>query len=273
MQLYLGPAAVVMLIIGVLAVIGVPIVAIILVRNEFKRREKDKVAHDKVQEVFKKTFAATSSYTVEHIEFICTFDESGSGTSERRIHGLRATQRIQNLEIPFVSKLPDPKDGAQIAGVVLTQLPGSVPVRWEETDRRDGQIYGKIIIDDLLTPDKGVAEYSVRAQHSLGFTMTTQEANEAYKNAVWKEEYVSYSVQDPGVERLTIVVNFPASHHHLTPQPSGVVFLAEQEIDDPRETAVVHDLVTYVDGVAKLIVEDPKPLVRYAITWRPPDKK
>ena len=269
MRLDLGTIAIIVLVFGAIAVAAV---AIVLVMVERRGRAHDKRAQEKLRDVFEKT----ASYTVESVEYICTFDESGSGTSERRIHGLRATQRIQNLEIPYASKLPDPKAGAQMVGVTLTTLPDStVTLRWQEdTEQREGgSIHGTIIVDDLLTPDAGVAAYSVQQQHKFGFAMTEQDAEKQYKDADWKKEYVTYSAQVPGVKELTIVVNFPGSHHHLMPPPSGVAFLAGLEVADQEETPLVRDRVQYDNGVATLVVENPTPLVRYAITWTPPPRQ
>jgi hypothetical protein len=258
-------AALISLVGSALIAIGAVIAAIIQVR---KRREAERAGQEKAG-----TLKGAAAYTVERIEYSASFDETGSGVIERKWFGIKTTQNIQDLELPYTSRVDSPK--ATIDSWTAEELPGSVAtaqfVRDDEASSSKVLI-GKIIIAGFLKPTSGSVGYCMQQRNSFTYLMTREEVKEAYKNDGWHSEYVAYAVRVPGVKQLTLIVTFPPSHHGLTPRPTGVVLQQDKEAPEAEQTARFVDEVTFTGTTATLVIPEPKIGLRYGITWESPRK-
>jgi len=241
---------------------------------ETRRRKAAERSSKTTTEAVERYSRTTSIYTVERYESIVTFDESGSGTLERRCQGIRVTQKVQELELPYGFGLAGPK--ATVGDPSLREISGSSSsFRLVRDDARSTSqaVHATIIAHDFLTPDTPPAGYVVTQPFSFGYLMTREEVEAAYDGTGWDAEYASIAVPVADCKQLTISVVFPASHRSLTPPPYGVVFEAKQEMLNDEQSTLYRNKVAYVGGIATLEVDRPKLGLRYAITWRSPRGK
>lgn len=87
-----------------------------------------------------------------------------------------------------------------------------------------------------------------------------------------KLEYLGVAAYVP-TKRLRCSIEFPPSHHSLSDGPSACAFVGETEFLNETETARLKGLLQVEAGRASLEVENPRPGLRYAITWLAPSRR
>ncbi len=218
-------------------------------------------------------FATTSAFTVGDHTASWQFDEHGVGTLIDRYRGVRATQVIDNLAMPYHNGFMHP-DGKTTSVEVKVAPESSLPVMMEEgtfvfTDRF---IQGRLVARGLLTPDHGQLAFSVVIPFTNAFCLTAAEAEQAYAQDDWKQDYVGMSVLCP-TNILRLQVTFPPSFTDMMVKPHPVVFFARTETVHQSETErllLATDRFVYAGSVATLTIASPAIGLQYAITWMPP---
>jgi len=211
------------------------------------------------------------AFTLDRLELETIIDDTGAGQNERRWIGVRVTQSIVNLSIPFRLRLNSP--GAKISPPEIDALPDSpLPVGFVASGgSSDDVVQGAIVLMGSVDPDTPHVGFRVVQRFEKAFCLTRKEAELAYQNDTIKQEYASAAVVCP-TKTILVSVRFPPAFKGKSFNVGAIVFDGPQErVNQPATQrlsgAVYRDLD---NNRAALQVQSPEPGFRYAIWWWPP---
>lgn len=125
------------------------------------------------------------------------------------------------------------------------------------------------IAGGLTEGDTGL-DYGFRTTYCRGVVITKEEMDQAYRDDVFKNEYVSFDVDFP-LDELELRVEFPEQYKV---QCFPAVFLAYSECMHGLELQKTRDgFEAMSTGGARFKVKEPLLGFRYAIYWIPPPEK
>ena len=253
---------IVVAIIGAIAAIAAPLVTLMVTRHLENKRERIEV---KARETAGQKIIEEASYTVEKYECFVEFDSSGKGTFTRSFVGLRANQTFQNLQIPYLLMVGDQ---GRILSVEIDDSgsPRALAKENEVIDR--STVDGNLVISGLYGPNDPPLSFKIKTNFEGGFFLTRAEAEEAYRNDDWKEEYVTAAVTAP-TEALMLKVTFPKGWSSTIRVPHVVAFYQGTEIANKKESERLNNPVWTNDHVT-LRVTQPQTGIYYAVSWMPP---
>jgi hypothetical protein len=133
-------------------------------------------------------------------------------------------------------------------------------------------VHGHVVIHGLLTPESKAESFLVRIPFDGIFFLTLPEAEAAFVNDAWQEDYGRIAVHCP-LGRLRLTVTFPPSFAAMTSKPKPVVFYAHTETVHEiatRRLDADSSCFTYRDLTAQLDVVAPAIGLSYGISWLPP---
>ena len=212
----------------------------------------------------------STTYSTERYETVTRFDEQGNGETHRRWIGLRTTQTLTDLKIPYRFGIEGPRARISNQPAVTDITPSAKPATYEPESLTDDSVKGYIHLHGQLSPESHeFIGFQLHQQFEGGLCTSRSEAQKAYKDDGWTTEYAGAVMVEP-TRVLQISVVFPPSHRNLTPTPSAVVFIGDSEVVSQTETEGVKNLLSFLEGTATLAVANPKPGFRYAISWMPP---
>lgn len=255
----------------VVALIGAAgtVTAAFVTRLVGRRREKRSVQKTEVAVAsMGKELAVEAPYTLQRLEVDFRFDDDGKGEQIKRWVGLRANQHIQNLEVPFQTRINCP--GGQLRTPEAKEIGDSpLTVSIRELVQTELTSNGKVRLNGQCGPGTRSTSFYLKHPFDKAFCLTRRDAEDAYKNDDWPQEVAFSSVPVPTNE-LLVSVSFPPSHAHLKPDPSAVVFFGGSEVVHSSETTRVQSTFKYADGKATLTVPNPVIGLSYAVSWMPP---
>ena len=209
--------------------------------------------------------APEALYEIDEMEISVDFDENGSGMFSRSEAGIVPRFAMAELIIPYrFSVTPQGKlEPPEVRGL------DSSSVRWESKLIEPTRIIGSIILRGPFSESQKLAGYTLRQRFEKGFFVDREQTRQAYKDSAMPREYVGVAATVPA-RTLRCRIAFPPSHHVLSEGPSPCAFIGETEFPNEVETARIASSFSVTEGTAILTVSNPRPGVRYAITWLAP---
>jgi hypothetical protein len=240
-----------------------------LERQKLRSDQKARETEDAVSRSLAVTRLNTT-YSTERYETVTRFDEQGNGQTHRKWIGLRTTQALTDLKIPYRFGIDGPKAKIPSQPDVRDIPPSAKTATYEPESLTDDTVKGQIHLHGLFRPESGeFVGFQLIQPFEGGICTSRAEAQKAYKDDGWTTEYAGV-VMVEGTRVLQISVVFPGSHRTLTPAPAAIVFIGDSEVVSDTETEAVKDLLSFLEGTATLTIGNPKPGFRYAIAWMPP---
>jgi hypothetical protein len=205
-------------------------------------------------------------YELDELASMVQFDDEGDGVFSRRETGIRLRFDVAELIIPY--RFAVTAQGALEKPDV--QAPSGQLIAWRPTVTETTRTAGSIELKGPFRANEHVAGYTVSQRFKKAFFMTKEETLRAYRDSPMQREYFGIAAYVP-VRTLRSTIVFPTSHHNLSPSPSVCAFVGETEFVNRIETKRIEEFLTISPDKAELVIRNPRPGIRYAITWLAPE--
>lgn len=170
--------------------------------------------------------------------------------------------------IPHFPNLTQTGSPGKVTPVELIKLPGSpkdISMHVVEQQENFCRFHVEVAGGGLTKRD-GPLSYRYRTRVSKGFCMTKEEAAEAYKNALFKNEHAGPLVVEP-IDELVLEMRFPAGYN-VTLYPGA--FISDREYFHDEEVSRIKDGLTRTERGGSLKIKNPLLGFHYVLYWTPP---
>ena len=211
-------------------------------------------------------------------EFIAhlVLDDDGSAVVERECRGITAKQSFVDLEIPYtIGVSAGDLRSIQVEKILGSKLDVDYIERVAPTSDPDGSVHvdGVVKLKGEISARTGFVGYRIRQEIGKAFCITKEEAEQAYANAVRKDEYFGNSIVFP-VSLMRVTVAFPPGFNASVVAAQPVVFFGISELlnESELDRILVEGQGGFrIDGrTATFEVRNPRRGNQYAIAWQPP---